>query len=45
MFGEKIKKLLGDEELRKRIATEEQEWVERYDVSTVASRYMALFRE
>jgi len=44
-FAEKIKKLLTDEELRKKISREEQEWVRRYDVSVIAPRFLALFKE
>jgi len=45
MFAEKIKKLLADEELRKKVSMEEQEWVKQYDVSVIAPRYLALFQE
>lgn len=44
-FADKIKKLLADEELRKKISLEEQEWIKRFDVSNVAPRYAALFQE
>ena len=44
-FVEKIKKLLADEELCKRISVEEQEWVKQYDVSVVAPKYLELFLE
>ena len=44
-FSEKIEKLLADEELRKRISTEEQEWVGRYDVSIIARKFLELLKE
>jgi len=44
-FAEKIKKLLGDEELREKISQEERGWVKRYDVSVAASAFLALLRE
>ena len=44
-FADKIKKLLQDEELRKRISLEEQQWVKQYDVSVIAPRYLELFQE
>ncbi len=45
IFAEKIKKLLADEELRKRISTEEQEWMRRYDVSAVAPVFLELIKK
>ena len=45
LFAEKIKKLLADEELREKISQEEREWVQRYDVSVIAPRYLELFQE
>ncbi|TSC79432.1 MAG: Glycosyltransferase [Parcubacteria group bacterium Gr01-1014_29] len=44
-FAEKIEKLLADEELRKRIASEEWEWVQRYDVSVIAEKFLKLLQE
>lgn len=44
LYAEKIKKLLTDEELRKRISAEEQEWVKRYDVSAIAPKFLELFQ-
>ena len=44
-FADKIKKLLADEELWKRISLEEKEWVKRYDVSVIAPQFLELFQE
>ena len=44
-FSDKIKKLLADEELRKHISAEEQEWVKQYDVSVIAPQFLKLFQE
>lgn len=44
-FADKIKKLLADEELQKRISAEEREWVKRYDVSVVTKKFLELLQE
>jgi glycosyltransferase involved in cell wall biosynthesis len=44
-FAEAVKKLLVDENLRKRISAEEQEWVKRYDVSVIAPRFLEMIRD
>ncbi|TSC72805.1 MAG: 1,2-diacylglycerol 3-glucosyltransferase [Parcubacteria group bacterium Gr01-1014_70] len=40
-----IKKLLADEELRKALSREEQEWVKRFDVKVVAPKFLEIIQE
>ena len=45
MFAEKIKKLLRNEELRKKLAKEEQEWVCQFDVSIIAPQFFEMIQK